>query len=94
MKKLLLLLLISAAAVCRPCIADEASEALKIAELSDFSGKMLLFKAEQEAPLKIWESKVLAYPNTFIWYRWRDYDAAGVWQKPAIFEEIKKLTEE
>lgn len=89
MKRIFLILVFSVGALCE---ADELSDMLRLAELSDFSGQMLVFKEEQEAPLKIWESRVSAHPNTFLWYRWKDYDSAGVWQKPAIFEELKKLT--
>lgn len=77
--------------------AGETFDMEELAEVSEWSGEiewsgeMIVWKMEQEAPLKIWKSKVLAHPNTFIWYRWRDYDAAGAWQKPLIFEELRKL---
>ena len=94
MKKILSILSVSVMAITSQSLAadDDFDGVLKLAELSGWSGEMLLFKMEQEAPLKIWESKALAYPNTFIWYRWKDYDDAGAWQKPAIFNELIKLT--
>lgn len=90
MKKLITILAMSVAASFAQ--ADELDDLAEIAELSQWSAENIVFKMEQEAPLKIWESKALAYPNTFIWYRWKDYDDAGVWQKPAIFNELIKLT--
>lgn len=80
-------------AVSHICAAeDDFNDLLALADLSDFAGESLLFKMEQQAPLKIWADKFNAYPNTFIWYRWRDYDDASVWQKPLIFQDIKQLT--
>lgn len=90
MKKLITILAMSVAASFAQ--ADELDDLAEIAELSQWSAENIVFKMEQEAPLKIWESKALAYPNTFIWYRWKDYDDSGVWQKPAIFNELIKLT--
>lgn len=91
MKRILFALVFFAAAWGSLSAVGETFDMEGLAELSEWSGEMIVWKMEQEAPLKIWESKVSAYPNTFIWYRWRDYDAAGAWQKPLIFEELRKL---
>lgn len=91
MKKIIYLIAIAAAShIC--AAEDDFNDLLALADLSGFAGESLLFKMEQQAPLKIWADKFNAYPNTFIWYRWRDYDDASVWQKPLIFQDIKQLT--
>lgn len=64
----------------------------KLNDLIDFADDMLTFKYEQSLPLEFWKKRFDVYPNTFIWYKWQDYDKAIGFNKIYILEEIKSLT--
>ena len=64
MKKIISLIAIAAAShIC--AAEDDFNDLLALADLSDFAGESLLFKMEQQAPLKIWADKFNAYPKHF-----------------------------
>lgn len=64
----------------------------KLNDLIDFTDDILTFKYEQSLPLEFWRMRFYVYPNTFIWYKWQDYDKAIGFKKIYILEEIKSLT--
>lgn len=64
----------------------------KLNDLIDFADDMLTFKYEQSLPPEFWRMRFYVYPNTFIWYKWQDYDKAIGFNKIYILEEIKSLT--
>lgn len=64
----------------------------KLNDLIDFADDMLTFKYEQSLPREFWRMRFYVYPNTFIWYKWQDYDKAIGFNKIYILEEIKSLT--
>lgn len=64
----------------------------KLNDLIDFADDTLTFKYEQSLSPEFWRMRFYVYPNTFIWYKWQDYDKAIGFKKIYILEEIKSLT--
>lgn len=52
---------------------------------------LLLYKMECETPLKVFASAFECYPNTFVWYVWRDYDKGDVFQKIEALQTLNDL---
>ena len=71
---------------------NEVVDIYNLNEVVTFSDDMLTFKYEQSLPLEFWRMRFYVYPNTFVWYKWQDYDKAIGFKKIYIFEEIKSLT--
>lgn len=70
----------------------EQSLSHKLNDLIDFTDDTLTFKYKQSLPPEFWRMRFYVYPNTFIWYKWQDYDKAIGFKKIYILEEIKSLT--
>ena len=64
----------------------------KLNDLVDFADDTVTFKYKQSLPPEFWRMRFYVYPNTFIWYKWEDYDKAIGFKKIYILEEIKSLT--
>lgn len=72
--------------------STSAYDIYKLNDLIEFTDDILTFKYEQSLPLEFWRMRFYVYPNTFIWYKWQDYDKAIGFKKIYILEEIKSLT--
>ncbi len=42
----------------------------------------------------VFATSTQCFPNTYVWYRWQDYDRASVIGKVGILQEIETLTKE
>ena len=55
--------------------------------------KATLVKLAEKNP-NIFASSVLAYPNTYIWYRWNDFKKGSPLQQLEITKELNNLTKD
>lgn len=63
-----------------------------INNFSNDAAKLIELKMQSELPAKLWESRLTAYPNTFTWYKWQDYDSASAWQRISILKLLNQLS--
>ena len=50
-----------------------------------------IYKMELSEP-KIFESRVFAGPNTYVWYMWLEYDRSSAANKSQIVKQLKEIT--
>ena len=102
MKKLLTIFILSACAIVR---ADDWADLLALAEQADAAvqaaeARAVVAEAGRYVELRVFQLEAnpafmgtrFAYPNTFLWYIWNDYDAAQGFEKLHIGEQIEKFS--
>ena len=104
MKKLIAIAIVAVAGVV---YADDFYESLKdtidtvktiketaeVVEVVNSNAELGIWWLGERNP-NIFASSVLAYPNTYIWYRWNDFKKGSLLQQLEITKEINIITKE
>ena len=99
MKKLLTILLSATALVVN---ADDTADLLEVLEVNNAINeqKEVIDTVNQYISQRLFQLELkpkfmasrLAFPNTYLWYIWNDYDKAKGFNKLEIAEDINNLT--
>lgn len=99
MKKLLTILLSATALVAN---ADDTADLLEVLEVNNAINeqKEVIDTVNQYISQRLFQLELkpkfmasrLAFPNTYLWYIWNDYDKAKGFNKLEIAEDINNLT--
>ena len=68
-------------------------ETAEIVEVVNSNAELGIWWLGERNP-NIFASSVLAYPNTYIWYRWNDFKKGSPLQQLEITKELNNLTKD
>ena len=74
-------------------VLREQSKQIELQKDVSFFAHFALEKMFVRNP-SVFATSTQCFPNTYVWYRWQDYDRASVIGKVGILQEIETLTKE